>query len=139
MNVLCRNLKAASMSWRHLLPATAVLIMFVPGCFDCFGSGDYDDFDTELSSWRQEAQDPDSFCNVRIAGECDGNILFLHGVDIDASLTLFFDGDTGRFLWQRSSGFFCRSTNPFAPQCRNGVVTEVLCGTQFYEVGDAFR
>lgn len=112
--------------------------VMLTGCFSCFGHMDPEDFDTELSTRRQEAAD-DSFCcfHHRVAGECNGGrIVFLDEVAIDAGFTLFFDADSGQFLGKKDRGAYCGSTSLVALQCQAGVITEVFAGP--YEVGDAF-
>lgn len=125
-----------------------MFLTLVPGCF-CRAPGDvdYEDYDTELSKWREESQDPDHYYQhqPRIAGECDGGrMLFLHETIIDWTRTLYFDAETGQFLGYANRGtwvapLYClgQSYFPRPIRCPDGVVTEVLYST-YYEVGDVF-
>ena len=120
------------------------LLVLIPGCFCAAPPADYDDFGTELAAMRESFL-ADGFCNVAIAGECDGGeVLFLHEFFIDSGITRFFDADTGAFIgYESQEGFwalFCggRRWYPRPISCRNGVVTEVVCGDG-YEVGDAYQ
>lgn len=116
-----------------------LFLVLLPGCFlGCFGPVEAEDFDTELAAWREQAEDPESWCHTRFAGECsDGRLLFLYEVEIDASWARFFDADTGELLGHDDRGAFCGFTAPLvALRCLDGVITEVFCGP--YELGDAF-
>jgi hypothetical protein len=118
-------------------------LVLMPGCFCAAPPADYEDFATELGAMREMYPEGKS-CNVAIAGECnDGDVLFLHEFFIDSGITRFFDTDTGAFIgYETQEGFwalFCggRRFHPRPISCRNGVVTEVVCGDG-YEVGDAY-
>jgi hypothetical protein len=122
---------------RFGVPLAAVLLPIM-GCYSCFGPVTAEDFDTELSAWRLEAE-AGGLCHIRLVGECDaGEMLFLYQLDVDAPLTRFFDAGTGRFLGHDDRGAMCGwGSPPIALRCRrDGIVTEVVCGADYYEVGD---
>lgn len=129
---------------RHLLKVT-VLLVLIPACFCSAPSVDVEDYDTELTAWREDAENPEQSCNVRITGECDdGRTLFLHEFLIDSGRTVFFDADTREFVAYEAIGIFVPPIFCFGPKwypypvsCEDGVITEVLCGTS-YEIGDPF-
>ena len=124
-----------------------LMLTLLPGCYCGAPGEEYADYDTEISRWRQEVSEyPPHSWALRIAGECDGGrILFLHEVPLDSDTTLFFDAGSRAFLGYREQGspdfpLVCMALGRYYPRrirCRDGIVTEVMCGT-YYQVGDSF-